>query len=451
MNRTLLLSSAALCAISISSTALAADLPETIIPETIIPDVSAHNWGGIYLGVHLGIGGLITDGTFEASDESTSDAVNNGALSNMGPLVGAQVGWNFQNGNAVFGVEGDISLFDIDKTREDQSNSTGAEYDNDYLATIRGRVGWADDDTLIYMTGGVAFMGGTYTHESDSISVDAVGGVVGMGIEWAATSRTSVKVEGLYLFFDDSTSLATLPDADSGDFFEFEDAVVARVGVNHQFYGNAGNGNSSSGHSSDSDYSWAGPYVGGFIGAGAFMTDGVFEGSTTSSSSEVDLGALSDTAFLGGAQVGWNFQNENGVVYGIEGDIAWLGWDNSALNSVQGPGASFDADYLATIRGRVGWADGNTLLYVTGGVAFLDGTFRNDDEGDTIDISAVGGVLGTGIEWGATQNLSVKVEALGLFFDDSTDLSSIGEPGDNLVIDDAVIARVGVNYRIPVR
>ena len=46
----------------------------------------------------------------------------------------------------------------------------------------------------------------------------------------------TVKVEGLYAFFNDNTSLANIPsDGDDGDYFEVKDAVIARIGVNWAF------------------------------------------------------------------------------------------------------------------------------------------------------------------------------------------------------------------------
>ena len=112
----------------------------------------------------------------------------------------------------------------------------------------------------------------------------------------------------------------------------------------------------------------------------------------------------------------------------------------------------FESDLLATARGRVGWAEDDLLLYLTGGVAFVDAELDNtrNEGGTTKDVDALGGVAGLGMEWGATRNLSLKLEGLFLFFDEDTDIEDIGsegEPGDFFRIDDGFVARLGANWR----
>ncbi len=57
----------------------------------------------------------------------------------------------------------------------------------------------------------------------------------------------------------------------------------------------------------------------------------------------------------GGLHVGYNWQKPGGWVFGIEGDVSFAD----------------DIDYLATIRGRLGYAMDSTLIYATGGAAFI--------------------------------------------------------------------------------
>ncbi|MEM9279783.1 MAG: outer membrane beta-barrel protein, partial [Pseudomonadota bacterium] len=187
----------------------------------------------------------------------------------------------------------------------------------------------------------------------------------------------------------------------------------------------------------------------GYFGSGLLDTSGFFD--TGDSSSLVDLGALSDAGILGGGTIGWNFQNDN-FVAGVQADISFVDWDgaareaNSRVDVIQ-----LDTDYVATVRGRLGYADGDLLVYGTAGVAFIEGELvdpTGTSTGQNVGFDETGTVYGAGMEWAATENLSVQVEGLYLDFDESTDLSNIGggDAGDAFVLEDGLIAKVGLNW-----
>jgi opacity protein-like surface antigen len=122
---------------------------------------------------------------------------------------GVQAGYNWQRGHTVFGTEGDVSF--------------GSKID--YLASLRGRAGWAEDNWLFYGTGGVGFIGaqgkGSFTLGGGAcvapctpapssvlpfdVSEQRVGYVVGGGVETKLTRSLSAGVEGLYYGFDGAT------------------------------------------------------------------------------------------------------------------------------------------------------------------------------------------------------------------------------------------------------
>lgn len=107
-----------------------------------------------------------------------------------------------------------------------------------------------------------------------------------------------------------------------------------------------------------------------------------------------------DTAAVGGLHAGYNWQKHGNLVLGIEGDVDFAD----------------DIDYLATLRGRLGYAAGSTLFYATGGVAFLgvDDAFGDSD-------SFTGYVAGLGIEHKLRENVSLGVESLYYNFEDDLD------------------------------
>ena len=137
---------------------------------------------------------------------------------------------------------------------------------------------------------------------------------------------------------------------------------------------------------------WAGFYVG--VHAGSNFGDELeFHNSNNS------LTFDNDSAFLAGVHVGYNWQKSPNWVFGVEAAYSLL---NDEIDG-------FDiTDYLASVRGRIGYATGSSLLYGTGGVAFLG--YSDDVEVD--DDLAVGFVIGGGFEHKLSSNLSVGVESL---------------------------------------
>ncbi len=142
---------------------------------------------------------------------------------------------------------------------------------------------------------------------------------------------------------------------------------------------------------------WTGFYFGGDVGA-AFNDDNsymyLFEDDET-----FDDGN-DNTTWLAGVHVGYNWQNPTGLVLGLEGDVSFA--DN--------------IDYLASIRGRIGYAMNSTMVYATGGAAFM-GLERDLFDDDTVE----GWVAGVGLEHKLAQNLSVGLEGLYYNFGDGSD------------------------------
>jgi outer membrane immunogenic protein len=142
---------------------------------------------------------------------------------------------------------------------------------------------------------------------------------------------------------------------------------------------------------------WTGFYFGGHLGVAFNGDGGRFEYFDDVDVVDFDDNDNDDTSFLGGLHVGYNWQKDGGWVFGIEGDVSFAD----------------DIDYLASIRARLGYAWGSTLVYATGGAAFLGvEDFFGDD--DTLN----GWVAGVGIEHKFTQNVSFGLEGLYYNFGD---------------------------------
>ena len=431
----------------------------------------AYDWSGFYIGAHAGYGDIDSDGFFATSVDLS---FGGGAF-----LTGGQVGWNWQQEGWVFGVEADISSLDWRDENVREERYIG---DAHYLTTLRGRVGWAENNVLFYLTGGFAYLDAEVTTSSggrdadqhgntDGKDVSALCGVVGVGMEWGLTRNLSIKTEGLYLFLDQRESLAHLlegcrPGAEAclttgANFFSIDDGFLLRLGANWRFAG----GSPYSGPTGalapyagrGGPYDWSGFYLGPHLGYGGANVGGFFANDRTipetGQPAFVNFDRFHNRGLLGGGQTGYNWQ-VGSIVFGVEGDLAAVDWDDlfkdrQVPESPPEMAVALDLNFLATARGRLGWSVHNWLLYATGGVAFLGGEFENVSASSSNDISATGGVVGGGIEWGITPNLSVKGEGLYLTFDESLSLAGVkgNVSGDRLDIGDGFVARLGANWR----
>ncbi len=225
-------------ALAAGGQALAADLPQPgppppRAPATYVPvPVPVFTWSGIYVGVNGGYG--FGDGVFSPG----------GTVSNVdGFLAGGTVGGNYQWGQFVVGVEGDWDWSNLNGTTFSTGggcNLAGCETQSDWLATVRGRAGYAWDRILFYGTGGVAF--GNLQAAAGGLpfsSSTQVGWTAGAGIEYAFTPNLTAKVEYLYVDLGNQScgasycyNVAGIGPATSVSLTE----TVVRAGINYKFW-----------------------------------------------------------------------------------------------------------------------------------------------------------------------------------------------------------------------
>ncbi|WP_084805445.1 outer membrane beta-barrel protein [Bradyrhizobium sp. NAS80.1] len=165
---------------------------------------------------------------------------------------------------------------------------------------------------------------------------------------------------------------------------------------------------------------WTGWYVG--VNAGASLSQ-VNAFSPNLPGPDVVVGEL-DIAHLGatgGVQAGFNWQASPSWVAGLEADFGHLGIERTVQQwNDQGDALEVKADWYGTIRGRLGYTTGPSLLYVTGGAAFVNvkNTFSSFDDFSRSSVpvesskTATGWTLGGGIETMLGGNWSAKAEYL---------------------------------------
>lgn len=218
---------------------MAADMPVYAPPVEAFVPVSTYDWTGFYAGVHVGYGWGENDAAAYAT--LISLLIDETSIDSDGFFGGAQIGFNMQSGNWVFGLEGDFSGAAIEG---DARVAVAGVLDLDlsadinWLSTVRGRVGYAFDTTLLYLTGGLAIgeveVGFATPNGSTSGSDDDVyfGFAVGAGIEHAFSDRVSAKLEYLYVDLGEETFVSTILPV------ETEVGVSAhtiKAGLNYRF------------------------------------------------------------------------------------------------------------------------------------------------------------------------------------------------------------------------
>jgi outer membrane immunogenic protein len=264
--KSFLLGTAALATLCLSLPALAADLPARVTKAPPAVVVAAYNWSGFYLGVHAGYtfgedDNISTTGQAAANIANVAGGARPGLVrtDRDGFIGGGQAGYNWQlTPNWVAGVETDISYVDVRRDRTVVTiplNGIGTLNNTfrtrmEYFGTVRGRIGYAWDRTLLYATGGlayadiensVAFFGPAGQLQfSGNNSRTKAGYTVGAGIEHAFSPNWSAKAEYLYYDFRDETvNVAVIPGSGGGGTgynSRFEnDGHIVRAGLNYKF------------------------------------------------------------------------------------------------------------------------------------------------------------------------------------------------------------------------
>ena len=219
------------------------------------PVYVSYDWTGFYAGTNSG--GVV--GTGQVADHPSGPSIYGGNITSPSSMFGAQIGYNRQMNNWVWGVEADADWADAD------ARNTCLAYSGDYisadcrvrtnaLGTIAGRLGYAagpEGRTLLFVKGGGAwtsqsvsvtnnslFAGGEVTNTTN---FTAWGWMVGGGVEHALTPRWSVKAEYNYLDFGDTSiaypastfGIPTATPVAAGTTKISEQEHLFKVGVNY--------------------------------------------------------------------------------------------------------------------------------------------------------------------------------------------------------------------------
>lgn len=202
---------------------LAADL-STKAPAYRAPAFPVYNWTGFYVGINGG-GGW---------GRSNWASIPTGDFNTSGGLVGGTLGYNFQYGPWVWGLEGDIDWANINGNSSAAGCVPNCNTKTDWLGTIRGRFGYAVGRFLPYVTGGLAF-GDIKASQSGfaGASSSRAGAALGGGLEFALGGPWTAKVEYLYVALGNSSCAAGVCDQQPVNLNH--NMNLLRGGVNYRF------------------------------------------------------------------------------------------------------------------------------------------------------------------------------------------------------------------------
>jgi outer membrane immunogenic protein len=213
------------------ASALAADMPRSRpLPVPRAPTyVPFFTWNGLYVGINAGYGFGRSNWT------DTPGLASTGNFNLRGPMVGGTLGYNLQFGTFVLGLEADLDWANI---KGASANCFGTcQTANNWMGTARGRIGYAFDRFLPYVTAGAAFgdVEGTFG-SLGSFKTNRVGWSGGGGLEYAFIDNWSAKLEYLYVDLGKATC-----DAACSALLAVDPVTVTfktnilRAGLNYKF------------------------------------------------------------------------------------------------------------------------------------------------------------------------------------------------------------------------
>jgi opacity protein-like surface antigen len=443
----LTLASASFLALGCASNGFAADIA---VPLPAVP-----TWTGFYAGATAGGAWASFDPRTVAANNKFDPAANITAVDAVGMQSinprsftgGLEAGYNWQWGSWVAGLEADLESRHLEGLAINGGTYPAAgagtlaistSINSNWLFTARPRLGYAVNNWLFYITGGLAltsqsatFMfADTASTEAGTFATTKAGGVVGGGVEMALGDRWSVKGEYLFADFGQTTVNGTLSKVPAQILSHSADLQenIARLGINYHF------GPGSTAHATDmfvkappvgsSGWNWNGLYLGYNVGSAMALNH-----VSDPLGGSIFGDDIHSPGFLGGGQIGYNWQAVgSSVVWGVQVDESFANLDGT--NTCFGFSGTFTSlscrahtSSLGTLTGRVGLAfgdSGRSLLYVKGGLGWaqstLDSVVNNALSGKVAGTGAsnsftdAGGTVGIGSEYALTAHLTAFAE-----------------------------------------
>ena len=231
----LVLSTLALAALA--GPAIAADMPAKAPVYKAPVAAPVYNWTGFYAGIAGGWANMKTD--------TSSGVVAIGSTpeySDSGAVLGGTLGYNWQTGIWVLGVEGDLSWTNLSANSVGFCGAPGCTVDLQWLGTARGRAGYLiTSNTLLYVTGGLA-VASVHAHQdlvpvqNYSYTNTKAGWTIGAGVEAHVWGNWTAKIEYLHVDIGASGYQPTVVGAPQTIQTDYVRDDIVRLGLNYKFF-----------------------------------------------------------------------------------------------------------------------------------------------------------------------------------------------------------------------
>lgn len=206
--KSLYIGAAALVFATAATSVRAADLAPVEAPVApVITEVSGiYDWNGFYVGAMTG---------YDWTEADTNRTGDSASPSLDGWALGGYTGYNYQMGSWVMGLEGDVK-YDWNSDKFDLGGIP-MELEANWSGSLRARLGYAFDRTLVYGTGGYAFTNAELRNRATGDSDDKTfnGWTIGAGLEHAFTDNLIGRAEYRYTDYGDKNLMGVNTDLSS--------------------------------------------------------------------------------------------------------------------------------------------------------------------------------------------------------------------------------------------
>lgn len=218
--------------------------PQGGAPGFKAPAAAPFTWTGFYVGAHIG-GGWSRNEHFDPTGGNFLPLGVGLSVEANDFIAGGQIGFNYQFGNWVVGIEGDYSRTRMADSIVNPIFAGGGQMTHrieiDWVATVTGRIGYARDRWLTYAKGGVAWADNTYTATFINIvpplpfsaQATPTGWTVGVGIEVAMSGNWSARIE--YDYLDLGKQTVTMPSIPAFPVQVDQRIQIIKFGASYRF------------------------------------------------------------------------------------------------------------------------------------------------------------------------------------------------------------------------
>ena len=200
---------------SVAAPAMAADLPSRKEAPVYVAPAPVFSWTGFYVGAEFG-GQWGTNTGYLVNNYTGYNLLSSGNYTTSGVVGGGLVGYNYQINQFVLGVEGELTGSSNQGRQTGPLGNASVETQYGFGGSIRGRLGYAIDRTLIYATGGWAFEDIQQNYNTSyltgswidsKVNSSRSGYTVGGGVEYAFNYNWSARLEYRYSNYGKYVSL----------------------------------------------------------------------------------------------------------------------------------------------------------------------------------------------------------------------------------------------------